>query len=160
MRRRLLHRAGTLLAAVALFVAPLRGMVACEMSGADGAVRDGATVATGTTGTTGTTGVRPVRHGSHAAHGEPLVPREPAPLDAHNAHHGHAMLVDGGAERSSPGAPAPVPCDDLASCAVVALPTVLVTRAPIGADATAPRLVIADAPAAPVVGVEPPPPRA
>lgn len=153
MRRRLLlHRTGTLLAAVALLVAPLRATVACDMVGADGHPSAGAERPSADTRDSDLS----VDHAGHLGHV------------------GHAMSgdmemapegLDG--EATAPQAPAspapdgamPVPCDDLATCAVVGLPPMVVARGVLVAAPVAPRVWIADAPMAPVTAVEPPPPR-
>ena len=115
---RLIHRVATLLAALALLVAPLRSTVACDMG-----------VAT---------------HES------------PPTTDVHAGHHGHV---------EAPPAPEPsdagtMPCDDWASCAMIALPPRVAVRALPPSAPGAPRITIAVAPDAPATAVEPPPPRA
>jgi hypothetical protein len=127
MERHLLRRAGSLLAAVALVVAPLRASVACDMA--------------------------PAQHDAHQT-------VEPVAVVDHSMHAGHEMVAPDLAAASEEELPLPpMPCDDWASCAVIALPQVASVRAVRPVPPAAPRTVIAEAPMAPSMAVEPPPPR-
>lgn len=134
MVRRHLPPLGPLLAVVALLVAPVRGTVACDLVSAE--------------------------HGAFARH-----ERSPSPSAtdamAHTAHAGHQMLVEGDPEAPLRDMPAsvPMPCDDWASCVMTALPQVALGRTMPSIPAAAPRIALASAPDAPVLTVEPPPPR-
>lgn len=151
MRRHLLHRVGTLLAAVALLVAPLRATIACDMSGPAGHLADAVDALPAVVS-------QEASAGAHAAHSEHVTPAEVSAEQA--AQHPSAFSSEHlSPERSAPHGPMPAPCDDLASCAVVALPTASLARGAVVTAPDAPRVVIADALAAPVAGVEPPPPR-
>jgi len=132
MVRHRLHPLGTLLAVVALLVAPLRSTVACDMA--------------------------PVRHASHIDHAAP-APATGA-VD-HWAHAGHQR--DMAAEPEAPAhelpASLPMPCDDWASCAMIALPLVTLVRTSPSTPPVAPQITLALAPDAPALTIEPPPPR-
>jgi hypothetical protein len=133
MARRRLPPLGTLLAVVALLVAPLRSTVACDMA--------------------------PEVHAVDAHHGPPASATEA--MD-HSAHAGHLMAEPIDSDAPAPDHPAsvPMPCDDWASCAMIALPQVAQVRALASIPATtAPRITLAAAPDAPALTVEPPPPR-
>ena len=154
MRRHLLHRVGTLLAAVALLVAPLRATIACDMSGPAGHPADAVNSLPAVVSQEASAGA----HDAHAAHSEHVTPAEVSAEQA--AQHPSAFSSEQlSPERSAPDGPMPAPCDDLASCAVAALPPASLARGAIVTPPDAPRVVIADALAAPVVGVDPPPPR-
>jgi len=135
MVRHRLHPLGTLLAVVALLVAPLRSTVACDMA--------------------------PEAHTAHEAqaHHEALASVTEA-VD-HSAHAGHEMAVAVEPEAPAQDLPAsvPMPCDDWASCAMIALPQVALVRPVSSIPASAPRITLASAPDAPALTVEPPPPR-
>jgi len=134
MVRHHLHPLGTLLAVVALLVAPLRSTVACDMAPAEHEAR--------------------VRH---------EAPPSAAATDAvdHSAHAGHEMSVAG--ETTEPAHPVPasvpMPCDDWASCAMIALPQVTLVRTSPSTPPDAPQITLALAPDAPALSIEPPPPR-
>ena len=150
MRRLLLHRTGTLLAAVALLVAPLRASVACDMVGAAGHASAGAARPSADTRDSDASVDQAghLGHVGHAMSGDAApTPGAPVPLAP------AAAVTDG------PDAPVPVPCNELATCAVVALPPMVVARGALVVAPVAPRVWVADAPAAPVAAVEPPPPR-
>jgi len=146
MLPRFLHRAGSVLAAVALLVAT----VACEM--ADDRAGEGQVAAHSVE----------VAESPHAAHGLQMGGAAPVAGTAHAAHASHVGPSSAAAEpseQSSHNAPASMPCDDLATCAVVALPTAVVARARLAGAPLAPQVRLATAPVAPIVAVEPPPPR-
>ena len=134
MVRRRLHPLGTLLAVVALLVAPLRSTVACDMA--------------------------PTEHEAHLVHEAPPAASATEAVD-HSAHAGHEMAVAVESEAPAPDRPAsvPMPCDDWASCAMIALPQVALVRSVSSTPAAAPRITLAGAPDAPALTVEPPPPR-
>ncbi|MFM8567754.1 MAG: hypothetical protein ACKOCV_08730 [Gemmatimonadota bacterium] len=121
-----------MLAAVALLVAPLRATVACEV--ADDRAGEGQVAARSVE----------VAESPHAAHA---------------SHVGLSSAAAEPSEHSSPDVPASMPCDDLAACAVLALPAAVVARARLAGVPLAPQVRLATAPVAPVVAVEPPPPR-
>ena len=157
MRRHLLHRVGTPLAAVALLVAPLRATVACDMSGPAGHLADAVDALPAVESQEASAGAH-AAHAAHPAHSEHVTPAEVSAEQA--AQHPSAVTSEHlSPERSAPDGPMPAPCDDLASCAVAALPPASLARGAIVTPPDAPRVVIADALAAPVVGVDPPPPR-
>lgn len=135
MVRRRLHPLGTLLAVVALLVAPLRSTVACDMA--------------------------PEAHTAHEAHVAHEAPASTTEAVDHSAHAGHEMAVAVEPEASAPDRPTsvPMPCDDWASCAMIALPQVALVRPVPSIPAAAPRIALAGAPDAPSLTIEPPPPR-
>ncbi len=128
----LVHRVATLVAAVALLVAPLRSTVACDMA--------------------------PERHEAHINH---AAPASTADAVDHSAHAGHQMDVAAAPEVPAQDLPAsvPMPCDDWASCAMIALPQVAPIRTLASIPPIAPRITLALAPDAPTRTIEPPPPR-
>ena len=158
MRRHLFHRVGTLLAAVALLVAPLRATIACDMGGPAPHPADVADAPPAVASHEVSAAAHAVHaaHAAHSGHVTPaVVPAEPA------AQHPSAFSSEHPSpDHSAPHGPMPAPCDDLASCAVVALPPSPLERATVVTAPAAPRIATADAPTAPAAGVEPPPPRA
>jgi hypothetical protein len=128
----LVHRVATLLAAVALLVAPLRSTVACDMAPE-----------------------------MHEAPIDPAVPGSTTDAVDHSAHAGHQMDVAAAPEVPAQDLPGsvPMPCDDWASCAMIALPQVAPIRTLASLPAIAPRITLASAPDAPTRTIEPPPPR-
>ncbi|MDQ8152191.1 MAG: hypothetical protein P2975_03970 [Gemmatimonadota bacterium] len=135
MVRRRLHPLGTLLAVVALLVAPLRSTVACDMA--------------------------PEAHTAHEAHVAHEAPASTTEAVDHSAHAGHEMAVAVEPEAPAQDLPTslPMPCDDWASCAMIALPQVALVRPVPSILAAAPRITLAGAPDAPSLTIEPPPPR-
>lgn len=135
MLRHRLHPLGTLLAVVALLVAPLRSTVACDMV--------------------------PDAHTAHEAHAPHEAQAAATEAIDHSAHAGHEMAVAVDPEAPAQDLPAsvPMPCDDWASCAMIALPQVALVRPVPSIPANAPRITLASAPDAPALTVEPPPPR-
>ena len=157
MRRHLLHRVGTLLAAVALLVAPLRATIACDMSGPAGHPADAVDALPAVVSQEASAGAH-AAHAAHAAHSGHVTPAV-VPAEQAAQHPSAFSSEHLSPERSAPHGPMPAPCDDRASCAVVALPPSPLARGAVVTAPDAPRVVIADALAAPVAGVEPPPPR-
>jgi len=135
MVRRRLHPLGTLLAVVALLVAPLRSTVACDMASE--------------------------AHTAHEAHVAHEAPASTTEAVDHSAHAGHEMAVAVEPEAPAQDLPTslPMPCDDWASCAMIALPQVALVRPVPSIPAAAPRITLAGAPDAPSLTIEPPPPR-
>ncbi len=146
---------GTLLAAVALLVAPLRATIACDMGGPAPHPADAVDAPPAVASQEASAGAR-AAHAPHSGHAMPaVVPAE------HAGQHPSAFSSEHPSpDHSAPRGPMPAPCDDLASCALVALPPSPLERATVGTAPAAPRIATADAPTAPAAGVEPPPPRA
>lgn len=161
MRRHLLHRVGTLLAAVALLVAPLRATIACDMGGPAPHPADfvDAPPAVASQEASAATHATHATHDAHAAHSGHVMPAV-VPAEHAGQHPSAFSSEHPSPDHSAPHGPMPAPCDDLASCAVVALPPSPLERATVGTAPAAPRIATADAPTAPAAGVEPPPPRA
>ncbi len=160
MRRHLFHRVGTLLAAVSLLVAPLRATIACDMGGPAPHPADvvDAPPAVASQEASAATHATHATHDAHAAHSGHVMPAV-VPAE-HAAQHPSVFSSEHPSpDHSAPHGPMPAPCDDLASCAVVALPPSPLERATVGTAPAAPRIATADAPTAPAAGVEPPPPR-
>lgn len=161
MRRHLFHRVGTLLAAVALLVAPLRATIACDMGGPAPHPADvvDAPPAVASQEASAATHATHATHDAHAAHSGHVMPAV-VPAEHAGQHPSAFSSEHPSPDHSAPHGPMPAPCDDLASCAVVALPPSPLERATVGTAPAAPRIATADAPTAPAAGVEPPPPRA
>jgi hypothetical protein len=128
--RHVVRRTAALLAWAALLAMPVQSALACPMA-AETAV-DGTTALSGAQADAEHAG-----HASHAAH-----------------------LADGDAasERESNDAPVP-PCEDLAHCAVAAVPSAAEDEAAVSPATLRADRPFADAPLAPALALEPPPPK-